>query len=304
MKNNMLDTTSINNESISKLETDKSFAEKVKYINKANKKHEGIKSVPNSKNYIIELNGVEKYFTNGSVITYILKGISFRIKKGDFVVILGKSGSGKTTLMNIMSGLIRATEGEVIVNNNNLINLKDSELVEFRKNNISYIFQDYGLLSTLNVYENVKLGYLLNKKNQGKQKNEIAKKKIILQKKTKKFINDILKTTNLLDHRKKFPYELSGGQQQRVAICRALAKAPDIIFGDEPTGALDSKMSSMVLSLLQKVNKEKGTTIVLITHDSEIAKIANYVIHIKEGIIQETTRNDRPLEASLLYEDK
>ena len=183
-----------------------------------------------------------------------------------------------------MSGLNRATIGTTIVNGFNLINLSNSELTNFRRNYIGYIFQEYGLLSTLNVYENVLAGFNLNPEN-----------------KDKKIIDDILKEVNLFDHKKKYPAELSGGQQQRVAIARAIAKNPRIIFGDEPTGAVDTKMSEIILTVLKKVNREKGTTIIIITHDSKIAQIANVVYTISNGVITSVKEVKNPLEPKDIF---
>lgn len=250
----------------------------VKEIIKNNKQHKGLKDEKNTDGLIIELENVEKTFTNGYIVNYVLKNINISIRQGEFVVVLGRSGSGKTTLMNILSGLTRASSGKTIVANKNLINLSNSELTIFRRKNIGYIFQDYGLLDTLTVYENVLTGFNLNKENNDK-----------------KIVDDAIDWIGLSLYKKKFPYELSGGQQQRVAIARAIAKNPKIIFGDEPTGAVDSKMSKIILSLLKKINKEKNTAIILITHDPEIAKIADVVYTISDGTIESKVVNKNPL---------
>lgn len=250
----------------------------VKEIIKNNKQHKGLKDEKNTDGFIIELENVEKTFTNGYIVNYVLKNINISIRQGEFVVVLGRSGSGKTTLMNILSGLTRASSGKTIVANKNLINLSNSELTIFRRKNIGYIFQDYGLLDTLTVYENVLTGFNLNKENNDK-----------------KIVDDAIDWIGLSLYKKKFPYELSGGQQQRVAIARAIAKNPKIIFGDEPTGAVDSKMSKIILSLLKKINKEKNTAIILITHDPEIAKIADVVYTISDGTIESKVENKNPL---------
>ncbi|MEF9984770.1 MAG: ABC transporter ATP-binding protein [Malacoplasma sp.] len=259
-------------------------------INKDNKPHNGKKNILNLNDHVIEFDKVQKSFVNDLIINPVLKSISLKVKKGDFIVILGKSGSGKTTLMNIMSGLIRATNGKTVVSGKDLINLSDSELTEFRRKKIGYIFQEYGLLETLTVYENVKIGYKISKNTTHTDDS-------------KDYINDLLKSVNLYEHRKKFPYELSGGQQQRVAICRALAKNPEIIFADEPTGALDIEMSILILNLLKKVNTEIKTTIIIITHDKEIAKLANHVYVIKDGIIDDSYKNVNPQNPLNLYKD-
>ncbi|MCF0217508.1 MAG: ABC transporter ATP-binding protein [Malacoplasma sp.] len=234
--------------------------------------------VNNSFDYLFELENVTKKFTNGYLVNQVLKGINLKIKKNKFVVILGKSGSGKTTLMNILSALTKATSGSVIVNNHQLINMNNNQLTNFRRKYIGYIFQEYGLLATLNVYDNVLTGFNLNRK--GRNTSEV---------------DEILEMVDLLDYKKKYPAELSGGQQQRVSIARAIAKKPLIIFGDEPTGALDSKMSVKVLKILKEVNKKYSTTIVLITHDKEIAKIAEQVVVIENGLIVQNYENPNPL---------
>lgn len=256
------------------LELDK----EIKNITKLNKKHNGPIEKQNTPGYIFELENVTKSFTNGYFINNVLKDINLKIQEGKFVVILGKSGSGKTTLMNILSGLTRATTGSVVVNSNELINMSNDQLTNFRRKNVGYIFQDYGLLSTLNVYDNVLTGFNLNKDN-----------------KDKKIIDEILELVNLENHKKKYPPELSGGQQQRVSIARAIAKKPKIIFGDEPTGAVDSKMSKTILRILKTANKKYNTTVVIITHDDEIAKIADIVIKIENGLIKEVIENSNPL---------
>ncbi len=251
----------------------------IKKIINDNKPHKGQKQVNNTEGNIIELTNVEKTFTNGYIANHVLKDINITIKEGQFVVILGKSGSGKTTLMNILSGLSRASCGSTIVANTNLINLTNSELTLFRRSNIGYIFQEYGLLGTLTVYENVLTGFNLNKKNRDK-----------------KIVDEIIDMVGLTLYKNKFPSELSGGQQQRVAIARAVAKNPKIIFGDEPTGAVDSQMSKKILTLLKKINKENNTTIVIITHDKNIAKIADLVFVISDGQIKETIVNKKSLD--------
>lgn len=259
------------------LKKQKRFIKNVYKLN--NRKHKGKIDVKNTEGFIFELNDVNKQFTNGFIISDILKDINLKIEKGKFVVILGKSGSGKTTLMNILSGLTRATTGSVIVNNKELINMSNDQLTNFRKENVGYIFQEYGLLPTLTVYENVLTGFNLNKKNRDKSE-----------------IDEILDMVQLTEHKKKFPSELSGGQQQRVAIARAVAKRPDIIFGDEPTGAVDSKMSKTILKILKEVNKKYHTTIIIITHDKDIAKIADKVIFLENGSIKQIVENLNPLE--------
>lgn len=274
----------MNNKKIEKKhKLDPQTSKEINDVLKLNKQHKGPKRENNAEGYIFNLRNVNKKYTNGYVVNHVLKDINLDIKEGEFVVILGKSGSGKTTLMNILSGLNRATTGSVIVNGFNLTNLSNAELTTFRRKYVGYIFQEYGLLSTLNVYENVLAGYNLNKKGNNKS-----------------IINETLKLVELYEWRKKFPSQLSGGQQQRVAIARAIAKNPKIIFGDEPTGAVDSKMSKTILKILKDINKNKKTTIVIITHDPQIAKIANKVFFVIDGMIQNIIVNENPLEPEQL----
>lgn len=247
-------------------------------IDKLNKPHDGDKTISfdDSKN-IIELKNVTKFYTNGYVVTQILKGVNLNIKKGDFVVILGPSGSGKTTLMNIISGLDRATEGSTNVCGSNLINLKDSELTKFRQINVGYVFQQYGLLPNLTVKENVEIGADL----------QIDKSK-------KLDPEEVLKSFDMLEHKNKFPHQLSGGQQQRVSIARAFAKNPTILFGDEPTGAIDEEMSKLVMKEFVNINKKHKTTVIIVTHNPIFEGLGTLVIKFKDGMVSSATRNLHP----------
>ena len=249
-----------------------------KRINKLNEPHRGKKTIPfKNKDNIIELRDVVKYYTNGFTITQILKGVKLEIKKGDFVVILGPSGSGKTTLMNIISGLDRATDGVTNVCGYNLINLKDSELTKFRQKNVGYVFQQYGLLPNLTVKENVEIGSYLQT-NKSKKLNA----------------EEVLDAFGMLEHKNKFPHQLSGGQQQRVSIARAFAKNPTILFGDEPTGAVDEDMSKVVMQEFININKKYGTTIIIVTHNSIFEELGSLVIKFNNGKISSINRNPNP----------
>ncbi|MGL4647227.1 MAG: ABC transporter ATP-binding protein [Mycoplasmoidaceae bacterium] len=231
----------------------------------------------NEKDNIIDLKDVYKNFRNKGQDVEILKGLTFSVKKGSFLVVVGKSGSGKTTLMNVMSGMTKASKGDVIVANCNLSNHSNSQLISFRRNNVSFIFQEYGLLSTLSAMDNINSGTCLSKDKLPKSK-----------------VDEIIKFLDLQDHVKKMPSELSGGQQQRISIARALVKNPKIIFGDEPTGSLDSYTSYRVLMTLKEINK-LGTTLVLVTHDSRVAKLADHIIEIGDGKIIKNYKN-KPLK--------
>jgi len=224
--------------------------------------------------YVIDFENVQKYYYNKWMATKILKGIDLKIKQGEFVVILGPSGSGKTTLLNIMSGMDKATYGRTIVNGNNLIKMTDAELTVFRKDNIGYIFQQYGLLPNLNVRENIEIGANLQS-DKSKRLN----------------IDELLRTVGMFQHAEKFPFELSGGQQQRVSVARSMAKNPAIVFGDEPTGAVDEEMSKQILQLFVDINKKYNTTIIIVTHNPIFADLASRVIKVNSGLIASNYEN-------------
>ncbi|WP_052663026.1 ABC transporter ATP-binding protein [Mycoplasmoides pirum] len=231
--------------------------------------------------YIIDLQNVYKYYSNGVVTNKVLDNVDLQLNPGDFIVILGPSGSGKTTLLNIISGMDRATIGKTIVANVNLINLDNTQLTEFRRQNVGYIFQQYGLLPNLTVRENIEIGAFLQPDSE-KRLN----------------IDKLLKDTGMYEYKNRLPSELSGGQQQRVSILRAIAKNPKIIFADEPTGALDEEMTQIVLDQFIKVNREYKTTIILVTHNPLIAELASCVIRVHNGKIKSVTRNEKIKEVS------
>ena len=249
-----------------------------KEVNKLNKPHNGPKqkTFDNPLN-IIELKDVTKKYTNGYTISNVLKGVNLEIRRGDFVIILGPSGSGKTTLMNIISGLDRATNGITNVCGYNLINFKDDELTSFRKENIGYVFQQYGLLPNLTVKENVEIGADLQA-DKSKRMN----------------VDKILESFEMLEHKNKFPHQLSGGQQQRVSIARAFAKNPNILFGDEPTGAIDEEMSKLVMKEFVNINKNHGTTVIIVTHNPIFEGLGTLVVKFKDGVVSQMYRNENP----------
>lgn len=199
-----------------------------------------------------------------------MDGININIKKGEFVAIVGKSGSGKSTLLHLLGGLDKPTSGEVIINSKNIAKLDDNELTIFRRRNIGFIFQQYNLIPALTVWENIVLPIGVDNK-----------------KVNNKFINEIIETLGLKNKRDTLPSSLSGGQQQRVAIARALASRPSIILADEPTGNLDSKTEEEVLHLLKLSIRKYNQTLVMITHNKDIVKLADRVIEIKDGQIKE-----------------
>ncbi len=232
------------------------------------------KNSPNKKGYIVNLKKVNKYFVTGLNIEHVLKDIDLNIQKGKVITILGQSGSGKTTLLNIISGLLTPETGSVVVNDKELMLMDETELTQFRKDTLSFVFQSYNLIPTLTVRENIKVGENLRSKHA----KEIPMK-------------EILSTLDLTYQAKKYPYQLSGGQNQRISIGRALAKNPKILFADEPTGALDEEKGREVLSMLMKINTKFKTTIIIVTHNSNIAKLGDMVIYLKDGKIHKQTYN-------------
>lgn len=218
---------------------------------------------------MIELKGVRKSYGANEV----LKGIDLRIEKQDYLVILGASGSGKSTLLNILSGLEKPDQGEVLYDGANISSLSESQLTKFRKDHIAFIFQQYYLLQELTVEQNVKMGA------------HLAKNQDYL---------PIIEAMGLKEKIHQYPSELSGGEQQRVAIARALAKKPKVLFLDEPTGALDEATGRQILSFIAQMKKELGFTLVMVTHNEHIAQLANTVVRVNSGQIQDITVNEEP----------
>lgn len=217
---------------------------------------------------IIEANSLNKTFKLGSLDVEVLKDINLTIDSGEFVSIMGPSGSGKSTLLYLIGGLDKPTSGSVKIKGIELSDMKDKEQSIMRRRDIGFIFQFYNLIPNLNVEENVMLPVLLDGK---KLKDHRGK------------MDEILEIVGLSDRRAHTPRELSGGQQQRVAIARALINEPDIILADEPIGNLDTKTGTEVMQLLQKINKEKGKTIVQVTHSKEAADYGNRIINVRDG---------------------
>lgn len=224
---------------------------------------------------IVEFKDVVKTYGEGETLQYAVNHVSFTIEEGEFVVILGQSGAGKSTVLNMLGGMDQPTEGRVIIDGEEVSAMTDNQLSDFRARKIGFIFQFYNLIPSLTVYENVALTKSIVK--------EAAD------------AGEMLEDVGLANHKNKFPSQLSGGEQQRVSIARALAKKPRIILGDEPTGALDSETGVIVLSLLQKQSREKNNTVILVTHNADIAKCADKVIRMKNGKIREIINNDHPL---------
>ncbi|UUD37636.1 ABC transporter ATP-binding protein [Mycoplasmoides fastidiosum] len=278
-----------------------SFKEQYQLI-KANKPHKGSINAVNNEGYIIEIKNVNKYFISNGLKLHALKDINLRIKQGEFVVILGPSGSGKTTLLNIISGVDRPTDGEIVVANKNIIRMKPEALTKYRREKTGYIFQQYSLLPNLTVRENVMIGsYLAKARNkkiskiQGKKKFSLnLSKGLRIQTAKDSFVDEILKLLDLEIHANKYPSQLSGGQQQRVAIARSFVKHPDILFGDEPTGAIDVEMSKQILELFYLINTLAKTTVLMVTHNPLIAEMATRVIVVSNGKIVRNQINLKP----------
>jgi len=226
---------------------------------------------------IIKIDNVSKVYKTGEVEQKALDEVSLNVDAGKFVVILGPSGAGKSTLLNLLGGLDQPTSGTITVDGKDISKLTSNELAEYRADKVGFVFQFYNLIPTLTVYENVALV------------KQIAPDALDP--------SEILKEVGLEKHLHKFPSELSGGEQQRVSIARAIAKNPDIILCDEPTGALDSVTGVMILKLLLKLAKERNKTIIIVTHNQNIAKMADIVVKVKNGKIDSVDNQSNPKSA-------
>jgi len=236
-------------------------------------------------NVAVDLYNVNKIYKIGKVSIHALRDVTLKVLEGEFIVILGPSGSGKSTLLNIIGGIDRPTSGKVIVNGINLQNLSDDELTEFRRKFIGFVFQFFNLIPTLTARENIMLTLELA----SVKKHELKKR-----------ADELLELVGLKDRADHFPAELSGGQQQRVAIARAVAANPKLLLCDEPTGELDMESGKRVLSIIKKVNLEKGTTVIMVTHNTAISKIASRVIRLRDGQVVETKIIESPIDVSAL----
>lgn len=221
-------------------------------------------------NAILETRDLCKYYGTGENQVKAVHHTSISIEKGEFAAIVGKSGSGKSTLLHLLGGLDYPTSGEVLIGNQSIFTLKETELATFRRRKIGFIFQSFNLITSINVWENIVLPIGLDNK-----KADIP------------FVKDIIDVLGLGDKINSMPNTLSGGQQQRVAIARALAAKPDIILADEPTGNLDSKTSMEVINLLKVSVRKYGQTLAMITHDEELAQMADRILVIEDGVVTE-----------------
>lgn len=224
---------------------------------------------------VVELKNVSRVYRNGEHEQRALDGVNLELEKGNFIVVLGPSGAGKSTLLNMLGGLDSPTSGTILVNGKDISTLSNDELAEYRASTVGFVFQSYNLIPTLTVYENVALI------------KEIAPNALD--------VMQMIKEVGLFDHIHNFPVELSGGEQQRVSIARAIAKNPEILLCDEPTGALDSETGVLVLRLLLSMAKNYGKTIIIVTHNQNIAKMADTIVTVKNGKIEACMQQDNPL---------
>lgn len=226
---------------------------------------------------ILKISNIEKYYGNKSNLTKAIDDISLEVEEGEFVAIMGASGSGKTTLLNCISTIDRVTAGHILVDNLDITKLKGEKLNKYRSKELGFIFQDFNLLDTLTAYENIALALSIQNINV----KEIEKR-----------VNEVARKLDIQDVLQKYPYQMSGGQKQRVASARAIITNPKLILADEPTGALDSKSSKMLLESFNHLNQELLATILMVTHDAFSASYANRVIFIKDGKIFNEIRKE------------
>ncbi|MDU5440600.1 MAG: ABC transporter ATP-binding protein [Ruminococcus sp.] len=219
---------------------------------------------------ILKVDDIQKYYGNKGNVTKALDHINFSVEKGEFVGIMGPSGSGKTTLLNCISTIDSVTSGHIIVDGNDITELRGKKLSAFRREKLGFIFQDFNLLDTLTAHENISLALSIS----GIKPFEIKKR-----------VENIARSLNIEDVLEKYPYQMSGGQQQRVAAARAMVTNPAIVLADEPTGALDSRSSQMLLTILEELNEKLLATILMVTHDAFTASYCQRILFIKDGKI-------------------
>lgn len=229
---------------------------------------------------LIEVSNLRKSYGQGDNRVDVLKGIDCKIKKGSICTLLGPSGSGKSTFLNILGGIESFEEGSLIVDGLELKNLSKKDLLQYRRDKLGFVFQFYNLVSNLTLKENIEVGAYLSKDPLD--------------------LDGLIEKLGLIDHQSKFPNQLSGGQQQRTAIARALSKGPTILLCDEPTGALDYSTAKDVLKMIQKINKEYKSTIIIATHNTAIAGMSHEVLSLHDGTIMEHRINDSIVDASEL----
>ena len=228
----------------------------------------------------LEIKNLKKFYGTKSNITKAVNDLSLEVEEGEFVAIMGASGSGKTTLLNCISTIDEVTSGHIFIDGKDITELKEKELAGFRRENLGFIFQDFNLLDTLTISENISLALIINKEDA----NKVEKK-----------VKNIAEKLGIEEILNKYPYEVSGGQKQRCACARALINKPKLILADEPTGALDSKSSRMLLETMEEMNKKLNATILMVTHDSISASFCKRVLFLKDGkIFNEIRRGEKP----------
>ena len=228
----------------------------------------------------IEIDDIKKSYGDGENKFQVLKGISFKANKGEMVVLLGPSGSGKSTLLNIIGGIDTLDSGRVGIDGSYIDNMSEKERIAYRRKNLGYVFQSYNLIPNLTVRENIEAGAYLSK-------NHLD-------------IDELIDVLGLKNHQDKIPNQISGGQQQRTSIGRAIVKNPNLLLCDEPTGALDSDTAKQILELIEKVKEKYNTSIIMVTHNENIAKMADIIIRLKDGAIISTDINNSRVKASEL----
>ena len=219
---------------------------------------------------ILKIDSIEKYYGNKGNILKAIDDVSFEVQKGEFVGVMGPSGSGKTSLLNVIATIDEVSSGHIYLNGKDLTEINKKEIGRFRRENLGFIFQDFNLIDTLTIHENIALALTINKTN----KNEIDGK-----------VNSVAKELGIEEILTKYPYEVSGGQKQRTACARALITNPKLILADEPTGALDSRSAQMLIEMISSLNKDFKATILMVTHDSFTASYCDRILFIKDGKI-------------------
>lgn len=233
-----------------------------------------------SRESFLQIRDVRKSFGEGETRQEVLRGLSFDVEKGEFCVLLGPSGSGKSTLLNIIGGIDAADSGRICIRGDLLEDMNEKALTLYRRKHLGYVFQLYNLIGNLNVKENIEVGAYLSD-------HPLE-------------IDELLHTLGLWEHRYKLPNQLSGGQQQRVSIGRAIVKNPDLLLCDEPTGALDYKTGKEILELIEKVNRQYGNTVVMVTHNEAICRMADHCIRLRDGMVRHNDWNANRISAAEL----
>ncbi|WP_019635454.1 ABC transporter ATP-binding protein [Paenibacillus fonticola] len=222
---------------------------------------------------MLRVEGLSHAFKNGGETTLVLQNINFHVRKGEMIALLGSSGSGKSTLLNLMAGLMKPTEGEIYIADQNIVKMNENKLAEFRRKHIGFIFQAYELLPNLTVRENIEMPLVFQS-----TRPSVRKQKAL----------QLLEQVGIPDKAELFPSQLSGGQQQRVSIARSLITEPSVIFADEPTGNLDTKTEEEILAILKELNQTMNTTFIIVTHEREVAQQTQKIITLRDGQLQTT----------------